>query len=108
MFSAQADEITEDIFDDGSARSKRQAFRDRRYPSTVWTNGVAYFFDENASEQGQHRKTSPAVDKRKKIVAKSSYYSGSSVKSVFKKAAELWRKDTCINFMESKFGKEIR
>ncbi|VDO71811.1 unnamed protein product [Heligmosomoides polygyrus] len=77
LTSAQADEITEDIFDDGSARSKRQAFRDRRYPSTVWTNGVAYFFDENAS---------------------------SSVKSVFKKAAELWRKDTCINFMESKFA----
>ncbi|VDL80657.1 unnamed protein product [Nippostrongylus brasiliensis] len=43
----QSDEIVEGIIDDG--RSKRQAFRDKRYPETTWPRKeVPYFFDESA------------------------------------------------------------
>ncbi|VDP14469.1 unnamed protein product [Heligmosomoides polygyrus] len=47
---AQAEEIVEDINNDGTNRTKRQAFRDWRYPKTTWGYGVAYVFDENASK----------------------------------------------------------
>ncbi|KAK6725862.1 hypothetical protein RB195_004281 [Necator americanus] len=47
----QAEEIVEEIkHDAGTQRSKRQAYRDRWYPITVWTNGVNYFFHQNATE----------------------------------------------------------
>ncbi|VDP17002.1 unnamed protein product [Heligmosomoides polygyrus] len=73
----QADEITADIEEEASSRAKRQAFRDKNYPRTTWQNGVYYFFDSNASPL---------------------------VKSVFRKATEEWRKDTCIDFYESSTG----
>ncbi|VDO27536.1 unnamed protein product, partial [Heligmosomoides polygyrus] len=74
LTQTQADEITADIEEEASTRAKRQAFRDKNYPRTTWQNGVYYFFDSSASPL---------------------------VRSVFKKATEEWRKDTCINFYES-------
>ncbi|KAK6725947.1 hypothetical protein RB195_004329 [Necator americanus] len=32
-------------------RRKRQAFRDARYPQTIWENGVYYFFHSSATKQ---------------------------------------------------------
>ncbi|KAK6725855.1 hypothetical protein RB195_004277 [Necator americanus] len=46
----QAEEIVNEIKNNGNARSKRQAYRDRWYPITVWTKGVNYFFHQNATE----------------------------------------------------------
>ncbi|EYC45161.1 hypothetical protein Y032_0436g1424, partial [Ancylostoma ceylanicum] len=34
----------------GKLRSRRQAFKDRRYPATLWENGVNYYFDFNATK----------------------------------------------------------
>ncbi|EYC34613.1 hypothetical protein Y032_0001g54 [Ancylostoma ceylanicum] len=70
----QVDEIVEDAKDEGGNRTKRQAFRDHNYPRTLWSNGVNFFFDRSAS---------PAV------------------RSVFMKGAQLWMKDTCIDFREN-------
>ncbi|RCN53128.1 shTK domain protein [Ancylostoma caninum] len=67
----QANEIVQDAEDEGGNRTKRQAFRDWRYPRTLWLDGVNYYFDPSAS---------------------------SAVRRVFTKAAQLWMKDTCINF----------
>ncbi|EYC33324.1 hypothetical protein Y032_0002g723 [Ancylostoma ceylanicum] len=74
LTSEQADEYAEDIEADYENRPKRQAYRDRRYPLTLWANGVNYFFHPNASAK---------------------------VKSVFKKGAQAWMKDTCIEFRET-------
>ncbi|EYC12144.1 hypothetical protein Y032_0048g1635 [Ancylostoma ceylanicum] len=74
LTNEQADEIVQDAEDNGSNRTKRQAFRDQNYPRTLWSNGVNYFFDPSAS---------PAV------------------RSVFTKGARLWMKDTCIDFREN-------
>ncbi|KAL6729096.1 hypothetical protein Aduo_000183 [Ancylostoma duodenale] len=71
LTNEQANEIVQDAEDDGSNRTKRQAFRDWRYPRTLWSKGVNYFFDPSAS---------------------------SAVRRVFTKAARLWMKDTCIDF----------
>ncbi|WKY09012.1 hypothetical protein Q1695_001848 [Nippostrongylus brasiliensis] len=74
----QADEIVEGITDDG--RPKRQAFRDKRYPKTIWPNRkVPYFFDESASQ---------------------------TVRSVFGKAAKLWAKDTCLDIYQDNAAAE--
>ncbi|EPB65546.1 hypothetical protein ANCCEY_15390, partial [Ancylostoma ceylanicum] len=70
----QVDEIVEDAKDEGGNRTKRQAFRDHNYPRTLWSNGVNFFFDRSAS---------PAV------------------RSVFMKGAQLWMKDTCVDFREN-------
>ncbi|WKY09005.1 hypothetical protein Q1695_001845 [Nippostrongylus brasiliensis] len=68
----QSKKILEEIR--GDSRSKRQAYRDDYYPWTTWMDKtVPYFFDSSAS---------------------------STVKSAFKKAAELWAKDTCLNIVE--------
>ncbi|WKY09006.1 hypothetical protein Q1695_001845 [Nippostrongylus brasiliensis] len=68
----QSKKILEEIR--GDSRSKRQAYRDDYYPWTTWINKtVPYFFDSSAS---------------------------STVKSAFKKAAELWAKDTCLDILE--------
>ncbi|PIO58665.1 shTK domain protein [Teladorsagia circumcincta] len=42
----QADEIVEDIEDEvaGGNRTKRQAFKDHRYPKMLWSHGVNYYF----------------------------------------------------------------
>ncbi|KAK6018603.1 hypothetical protein OSTOST_15806 [Ostertagia ostertagi] len=74
----QEDQLVDDINDDGT-RPKRQAMRDPRYPGKRWHEGVNYFFDDNASP---------------------------IVKSVFKKATELWKADTCIDFKEDKNAKD--
>lgn len=49
FYSDQAEEVAEDIEADDEKRAKRQAYRDRRYPLTLWANGVNYFFHPNAS-----------------------------------------------------------
>ncbi|PIO65087.1 shTK domain protein [Teladorsagia circumcincta] len=69
----QADEIVEDIEDEvaGGNRTKRQAFKDHRYPKMLWSHGVNYYFHNLASRE---------------------------LRSVFTKGAKLWEKDTCINF----------
>ncbi|VDP27855.1 unnamed protein product [Heligmosomoides polygyrus] len=74
LTQTQADEITDDIEEEASGRAKRQAFRDKNYPRTIWQNGVYYYFHSNAS---------------------------ALVRSVFRKAVEEWRKDTCIDFYEN-------
>ncbi|RCN46498.1 astacin [Ancylostoma caninum] len=58
----------------GVPRTKRQAYKDKNYPRTLWSEGVNYFFDDSAS---------------------------SKVRSVFVKGAEAWRRDTCIDFREN-------
>ncbi|EYC12136.1 hypothetical protein Y032_0048g1629 [Ancylostoma ceylanicum] len=75
LTNEQANEVVEDTEDDGSNRTKRQAFRDRNYPRTLWSNGVNYFFDPSATPE---------------------------VRSVFTKGARLWMKDTCIDFRENR------
>ncbi|KAK5972855.1 Zinc metalloproteinase [Trichostrongylus colubriformis] len=52
-------------------RTKRQAYNDENYPGKKWFKGVKYFFDDSANEK---------------------------VRIVFKKAAEQWMAETCINF----------
>ncbi|EYC45170.1 hypothetical protein Y032_0436g1425 [Ancylostoma ceylanicum] len=73
----QAAEMEEEIIEEasGNPRGRRQAFKDRRYPATIWENGVNYYFDYN---------TNPKL------------------RSVFKKGADEWQKNTCINFKEDK------
>ncbi|KAK6030286.1 astacin [Ostertagia ostertagi] len=74
LTKAQADQIVDDIEKNGSDRSKRQAFRDRNYPWTIWSGGVYYYFDASANEKAR---------------------------SAFSKAVQAWRKDTCIDFYYS-------
>ncbi|RCN30477.1 shTK domain protein [Ancylostoma caninum] len=75
----QADEIVEDI-ENESGRTKRQAYRDHKYPRTLWENNrVNYYFHHNAT---------------------------SAVKSVFRKGAGLWQKDTCIDFVEDSSARD--
>uniref|UniRef100_A0A7I4Y550 Zinc metalloproteinase n=1 Tax=Haemonchus contortus TaxID=6289 RepID=A0A7I4Y550_HAECO len=78
---AQADEIAEGIEDlaDGVNRTKRQAFKDRRYPQTLWSEGVSYYFHPLASRE---------------------------MRSAFIKGAKWWEKDTCINFAENRMAKD--
>ncbi|KAL6729095.1 hypothetical protein Aduo_000182 [Ancylostoma duodenale] len=75
LTNEQANEIVQDTEDEGNNRTKRQAFRDRNYPRTLWSQGVNYFFDPSASP---------------------------TVRRVFTKGARLWMKDTCIDFRENK------
>uniref|UniRef100_A0A0N4WUG7 Metalloendopeptidase n=1 Tax=Haemonchus placei TaxID=6290 RepID=A0A0N4WUG7_HAEPC len=71
----QAEEIVEGIEEqDGKSRTKRQAFKDHRYPRMTWSEGVNFYFHESASKE---------------------------VRSAFIKGAKLWEKDTCINFAEN-------
>ncbi|RCN47180.1 hypothetical protein ANCCAN_06757, partial [Ancylostoma caninum] len=44
----QANEIVHDAEAQAGNRTKRQAFRDWRYPQTLWSDGVNYFFDPSA------------------------------------------------------------
>ncbi|KIH51470.1 hypothetical protein ANCDUO_18444 [Ancylostoma duodenale] len=71
------EEDVEEEISEGNNRTKRQAFRDGRYPNTIWSNGVNYYFDYSASQK---------------------------VRSVFKKGAREWEKDTCINMRENAGG----
>ncbi|KAK5975088.1 Astacin [Trichostrongylus colubriformis] len=60
-------------------RRKRQALKDKRYPKTLWTGTVNYYFHPAASM---------------------------AVKSVFRKAAKMWEKDTCVNFTENQHAQD--
>ncbi|VDO90903.1 unnamed protein product [Heligmosomoides polygyrus] len=73
LTTTQADEIAEDIEEVEGNRTKRQAFRDRNYPKSLWEQGVFFFFDSSASME---------------------------VRSAFRKGAQAWQKDTCIDFKE--------
>lgn len=42
-------QLLSEIVDDAKSRRKRTAFRDKRYPSTIWTNGVPYAFHRSLS-----------------------------------------------------------
>ncbi|KIH55040.1 astacin [Ancylostoma duodenale] len=77
----QAEEVEQDVKEETAEgnRTKRQAFKDKRYPNTIWSNGVNYYFD---------------------------YSAGAVLKSVFKKGAREWEKDTCINFIEDRSAKD--
>ncbi|KIH59621.1 astacin [Ancylostoma duodenale] len=80
LTNQQLRDIEEDVeeeISEGNNRTKRQAFRDGRYPNTIWANGVNYYFDYSASQK---------------------------VRSVFKKGAREWEKDTCINMRENAGG----
>ncbi|KAK6020533.1 hypothetical protein OSTOST_13811 [Ostertagia ostertagi] len=66
----QRDEITADA---GDSRSKRQAYNDTSYPGRRWPKGVYYSLDGTLNE---------------------------TAKNAFRKAAELWMNDTCIDFIE--------
>ncbi|EYC37275.1 hypothetical protein Y032_0810g2462 [Ancylostoma ceylanicum] len=81
LTETQAKEIEQEIEDvsAGNTRIKRQAFKDRNYPNTTWLSGVNYYFDRSASP---------------------------IVRSVFKKGAREWEKDTCINFKEDERAKD--
>ncbi|KIH52588.1 astacin [Ancylostoma duodenale] len=48
----QFEEIEEDVKEELSEgnRTKRQAFRDGRYPKTIWSDGVNYYFDYSATQ----------------------------------------------------------
>ncbi|KHJ98755.1 astacin [Oesophagostomum dentatum] len=72
----QADEIAKDIENGQTSRSKRQAFKDYNYPNTIWSKGVYFYFDTDAG-------------------------AGEQVKRAFILGAQMWQKDTCINFYES-------
>ncbi|VDL65819.1 unnamed protein product [Nippostrongylus brasiliensis] len=76
----QADEIVAEVKAeaDSTNRTKRQAFKDTRYPATIWETVVSYYFDYQ-------------LDERRK--------------EVFRKAVSLWEKDTCIKFREDRTGK---
>ncbi|KAJ1352593.1 Astacin (Peptidase M12A), partial [Parelaphostrongylus tenuis] len=69
----QAEDIVEDVMLNEVKRKKRQAYRDSRYPQTLWSNGVSFSFHSNAT-QGARR--------------------------VFRKAVKIWEDNTCINFRE--------
>ncbi|KHJ77063.1 astacin, partial [Oesophagostomum dentatum] len=70
----QAEEIAEDIENGETNRPKRQAFKDWRYPNTIWDQGLYYYFGSSANDK---------------------------VRRAFLLGAEMWRKDTCINFTHS-------
>nr|CDJ90449.1 Peptidase M12A domain containing protein [Haemonchus contortus] len=50
-YSEQAEEIVEGIEEqvDGVSRTKRQAFKDHRYPRMTWSEGVNYYFHDSAT-----------------------------------------------------------
>ncbi|KAK6035805.1 astacin [Cooperia oncophora] len=78
----QAEEIVQDIEDEvagGNRKSKRQAFKDHRYPNMLWSEGVNYYFHKLASRE---------------------------MRSSFEKGAKLWEQDTCINFTRNPFAKD--
>ncbi|KAJ1361039.1 Astacin (Peptidase M12A) [Parelaphostrongylus tenuis] len=68
----QADEILEDMEVSMGRRKKRQAYRDNKYPATLWSNGINYAF-WNASN---------------------------AARRVFVIATEIWRDNTCLKFRE--------
>ncbi|KAJ1353622.1 Astacin (Peptidase M12A) [Parelaphostrongylus tenuis] len=74
----QADEILEDMEVSMGRRKKRQAYRDNKYPATLWSNGINYAF-WNASN---------------------------AARRVFVKATEIWRDNTCLEFREDSSARD--
>ncbi|KAJ1357393.1 hypothetical protein KIN20_015530 [Parelaphostrongylus tenuis] len=72
----QAEEILQDVKGNEVKRKKRQAYRNHKYPKNLWSH-VYYSFHSNATE---------------------------GAKRVFKKAIEIWQKDTCIDFYKHDYG----
>ncbi|KAJ1370890.1 Astacin (Peptidase M12A) [Parelaphostrongylus tenuis] len=68
----QADEMLADVEESLGHRSKRQAYRDEKYPKTLWSDGINYVF----------------------------WNATNSARRVFKKAAVIWSENTCIDFKE--------
>uniref|UniRef100_A0A0K0D0Q8 Metalloendopeptidase n=1 Tax=Angiostrongylus cantonensis TaxID=6313 RepID=A0A0K0D0Q8_ANGCA len=56
-------------------RVRRQAYRDRFYPNTIWDKTFYYYFAPTATD---------------------------TVKTVLKAAAQYWQQNTCIKFVESR------
>ncbi|ETN81336.1 hypothetical protein NECAME_08557 [Necator americanus] len=69
----QEEEIVEGLRHGEQNRTKRQAYKDERYPYNIWRKGVNYVFDANLH---------PDVQK------------------AFKTGAKWWEQDTCIDFRE--------
>ncbi|VDM64889.1 unnamed protein product [Angiostrongylus costaricensis] len=83
----QAEELMGDIKANRGNRNKRQAFRDSRYPKTLWTNGNVYFsYGSNACSSSLMFLFAPKSE---------------AAKRVFEKAAYMWSTETCIAFGES-------
>ncbi|VDM55499.1 unnamed protein product [Angiostrongylus costaricensis] len=70
----QAEEIVNNLKDNESDCIRRQAYRDKSYPKTLWSSGVYYSFHSNATK---------------------------AARRVFTKAAEARQNETCIKFFES-------
>ncbi|KAK6725906.1 hypothetical protein RB195_004307 [Necator americanus] len=68
------DEFADDDDDDEGREKRQAAFRNQYYPLNIWSEGIDYYFHSSSTR---------------------------SVRSVFKKAAEAWQKDTCIDFREN-------
>uniref|UniRef100_A0A0K0DMG8 Metalloendopeptidase n=1 Tax=Angiostrongylus cantonensis TaxID=6313 RepID=A0A0K0DMG8_ANGCA len=71
----QAEKVLEDVKESEAKRRKRQAYRDKWYPKTLWSDGVYYAFYSNATD---------------------------AAKRVFRKAALFWQNLTCIKFTEDR------
>ncbi|VDM63822.1 unnamed protein product [Angiostrongylus costaricensis] len=69
---AQIEQIIEN--DENQERVRRQAYRDRFYPNTIWDKTFYYYFAPTATD---------------------------TVKTVLKAAAQYWQQNTCIKFVES-------
>ncbi|KAK6733625.1 hypothetical protein RB195_017401 [Necator americanus] len=74
LTNRQAEEIISGIEHEETNRTKRQAFRDEKYPKTIWQDGVSFYFDWSSL---------------------STEYA-----NIFRKATQEWSKDTCIDFRE--------
>ncbi|PIO70010.1 hypothetical protein TELCIR_08152 [Teladorsagia circumcincta] len=79
LTGAQAEDIVEDIEEEigGTNRTKRQAVT-YRPDVKLWNGGVNYYFNSTV---------------------------GHVARSVFKKAADVWQRDTCIDFRYDPYGK---
>ncbi|VDM55559.1 unnamed protein product [Angiostrongylus costaricensis] len=71
----QVEEVLEDVKESEAKHRKRQAYRDKWYPKTLWSDGVYYAFHSNTTD---------------------------AAKRVFRKAALLWQSLTCIKFTEDR------
>ncbi|ETN83245.1 astacin [Necator americanus] len=96
----QAEEMVSDIDGSGSNRAKRQAYRNKLYPKTLWTDGVIYYFHPSASLYISLRLTSDRNSSKRS----NRYRLANSMRSVFLKAAKEWSSQTCIDFHEDVVG----
>ncbi|PIO56061.1 astacin, partial [Teladorsagia circumcincta] len=91
----QQDQIGADI---GGSRTKRQAFDGKGWIAKLWSDGVPYMF----SFLSEFLSAPNTLDKER-LPAKLAYLlTGEKTQNVFRKAAQLWKENTCINFTEYK------